>query len=193
MKEKNYISNQKMYNELVKYYDKIAEAQKEEREEPPIPEYLGECFLLIAENLAKKPNFSSYTFKEDMIQDGVLTCVANITKFDPDRTNNPFSYFTQAIFYSFLQRIAKEKKQEYVKYKSIEKKYFSEEMGVTNELDKGSFKTSDNNNLEVFDNYLEFIEDYEDKFLPKKSRERKRKKDGFQKRPVEYLFQLAQK
>lgn len=193
MKEKNYISNQKMYNELVKYYDKIAEAEKEEIEEPPIPEYLGECFLLIAENLAKKPNFSSYTFKEDMIQDGVLTCVANITKFDPDRTNNPFSYFTQAIFYSFLQRIAKEKKQEYVKYKSIEKKYFSEEMGVTNELDKGSFKTSDNNNLEVFDNYLEFIEDYEDKFLPKKSRERKRKKDGFQKRPVEYLFQLAQK
>lgn len=193
MKEKNYISNQKMYNELVKYYDKIAEAEKEEVEEPPIPEYLGECFLLIAENLAKKPNFSSYTFKEDMIQDGVLTCVANITKFDPDRTNNPFSYFTQAIFYSFLQRIAKEKKQEYVKYKSIEKKYFSEEMGVTNDLDKGSFKTSDNNNLEVFDNYLEFIEDYEDKFLPKKSRERKRKKDGFQKRPVEYLFQLAQK
>jgi hypothetical protein len=193
MKEKNYISNQKMYNELVKYYDKLAEAEKEEREEPRIPDYLGECFLLIAENLAKKPNFSSYTFKEDMIQDGVLTCVANITKFDPDRTNNPFSYFTQAIFYSFLQRIAKEKKQEYVKYKSIEKKYFSEEMGATNELDKGSFKTSDNNNLEVFDNYLEFIEDYEDKFLPKKSRERKRKKDGFQKKPVEYLFQLAQK
>lgn len=180
-----------MYNELVKYYTKIEEAEQENRPEPKIPEYLGECFLLIAENLAKKPNFSSYTFKEDMIQDGVLTCVTNITKFDPDKTNNPFSYFTQAIFYSFLQRIAKEKKQEYVKYKSIERKYFSEEVGDTNELDRGNFKTSDNNNLELFDNYLEFIEEYEDKFLPKKSKQRKKRKDGFQNDGIEYMFSVC--
>lgn len=191
MTNKNYISNKKMYNELIKYYDQIELAEKENREEPQIPDYLGECFLLIAENLAKKPNFSSYTFKEDMIQDGVLTCVANITKFDPDRTNNPFSYFTQAIFYSFLQRIAKEKKQEYVKYKSIEKKYFSEEVGETNNFDKGNFKTSDNNNLEIFDNYLEFIEEYEDKHLPKKSKQRRQKKQDFDSESAQYLFSLV--
>lgn len=180
-----------MYNELIKYYDRIEIAEKEGREEPRVPDYLGECFLLIAENLAKKPNFSSYTFKEDMIQDGVLTCVANITKFDPDKTNNPFSYFTQAIFYSFLQRIAKEKKQEYVKYKSIEKQYFSEDVGETNNLDKGNFKTSDNNNLEIFDNYLQFIEDYEDKHLPRKAKQRKKRKQGFDEESVGYLFDLV--
>ena len=54
-----------------------------------------------------------------MILDGVENCIQYIHNFDPDKSGNPFSYFTQIIFYAFLRRIKKEKKQTYVKQKLI--------------------------------------------------------------------------
>jgi len=39
--------------------------------------------------------------------------------FDPEKSSNPFSYFTTIIWYAFLRRLDKEKKQSYIKGKLI--------------------------------------------------------------------------
>jgi hypothetical protein len=76
--------------------------------------------LDIANNLAKKPNFANYIFKEEMVSDGIENCIMYTTNFDENKSRNPFAFFTQIIYYAFLRRIQKEKKQLYVKMKCFE-------------------------------------------------------------------------
>lgn len=91
-------------------------------------EYLGSCFSKIATHLSYKPNFVNYMFREDMIHDGIENCIQYIRNFNPDKSKNPFAYFTQIIYYAFLRRIQKEKKQLEVKQKILEKSGHDEVM-----------------------------------------------------------------
>ena len=97
---------------------------------PKIPNYLGECFLKIATHLSYKPNFVNYMFRDDMISDGIENSVQYINNFDPEKSKNPFAYFTQIIHYAFLRRIQKEKKQLEIKTKIIERTGFDEVMVI---------------------------------------------------------------
>jgi DNA-directed RNA polymerase specialized sigma24 family protein len=65
-------------------------------------------------------------FKDDMICDGIENCVQYIHNFDPEKSQNPFAYFTQIIHYAFLRRIQKEKKQLEIKNKILERSGYSE-------------------------------------------------------------------
>ena len=87
---------------------------------PPISNYIGECFLKIATHLSYRPNFINYTYREEMISDGIENCLQYVHNFNPEKSDNPFAYFTQIIYYAFLRRIQKEKKQAHVKNKMIE-------------------------------------------------------------------------
>ena len=78
----------------------------------------------------KNTNFVNYMFRDDMISDGIENCVQYIHNFDPEKSRNPFAYFTQIIHYAFLRRIQKEKKQLDIKNKIIEKTGFDEVMTV---------------------------------------------------------------
>ena len=103
-------------------YKKEYNTAKEAGKEPPmISKYVGECFMKIANRLSYRPNFINYAFRDDMISDGIENCLQYATNFDPEKSKNPFAYFTQIIYYAFLRRIAKEKKQSHVKNKMIEK------------------------------------------------------------------------
>ena len=97
---------------------------------PRITNYLGECFLKIATHLSFKPNFVNYMFKDDMVCDGIENCVQYINNFNPEKSKNPFAYFTQIIHYAFLRRIQKEKKQLEIKTKIIERSGYEEVMVV---------------------------------------------------------------
>jgi DNA-directed RNA polymerase specialized sigma subunit len=129
----NYINNKTLYGAMIHYRNEVHEAEENDTEKPIVPKYIGESILLICNNLAKKPNFSGYTYKTDMISDGIMDCIAAVDKFDPDKTNNPFAYFTQIAWNAFLRRIQKEKKQTYIKHKNFENSYLMsdimEEMG----------------------------------------------------------------
>ncbi len=116
----HYVDNKKFFNEMVIWKKAVKEAEETEEPRPPVTEYIGRCFLEIAENLSKKPNFMNYVFKDDMVGDGIENCLMYCKNFDPDKSTNPFSYFTQIIYYAFLRRIQKEKKQNYIKYKFLE-------------------------------------------------------------------------
>lgn len=117
---KNYISNKKFYEEIVKYRQLVTLHESEGLQRPPIPNYIGECLLLIANRLSNKPNFIAYPHKEEMISDGIETCVKYFHSFDPARSNNPFAFFTQTIKNAFIRRIKLEKKQLYIKHKATQ-------------------------------------------------------------------------
>lgn len=119
-KPNHYVDNQLFLQEITVYRNSVLRAEELKIERPRVPEYIGTCLFKIATHLARKPNFANYTFREDMVSDGIENCLLYIDNFDPDRGTNPFAYFTQIIYYAFLRRIQKEKKHMYVKYKSME-------------------------------------------------------------------------
>jgi len=116
----HYVDNAKFLEAMIEYKKEYNEAKKNDKELPMISEYLGSVFLKIAQRLSFRPNFINYAFKNDMISDGIENCLHYIHNFNPDKSNNPFAYFTQIIYYAFIRRIQKEKKQLYIKYKSMQ-------------------------------------------------------------------------
>ena len=120
-RSEHYVNNKEFLAALIRHRENIEIAEIQGKEKPRIPRYIGECFLKIATHLSFKPNFVNYMFKEDMISDGIENCVQYIHNFNPEKSQNPFAYFTQIIHYAFQRRIQKEKKQLEIKNKILEK------------------------------------------------------------------------
>ena len=125
-RSEHYVNNKEFLYAIVEYKAKVKEALEAGKPKPRITNYLGSCFLKIATHLSYKPNFVNYMFKDDMVCDGIENCVQYINNFNPEKSSNPFAYFTQIIHYAFLRRIQKEKKQLEIKTKIIEKSGYSE-------------------------------------------------------------------
>jgi len=141
----HYVNNKEFLAALIAYRESVQLAEQRGDPKPRITNYLGECFLKIATHLSFKPNFVNYIFKDDMISDGIENCVQYIHNFDPEKSKNPFAYFTQIIHYAFLRRIQKEKKQLEIKTKIIERTGFDEVMMVDDSLLSGH--SSDYNSI----------------------------------------------
>ena len=118
-KKQHYVDNSKLLEVMSEYREQYLIAKDNDIEPPVIPDYAGECFLKIAEKLSHRPNFINYAFREEMVSDGIENCVMYANNFNPEKSQNPFAYFTQIIYYAFLRRIEKEKKQLYIKYKTM--------------------------------------------------------------------------
>ena len=144
-KSEHYVNNKELLEALIVYRGKVAHAKENDLPKPRITNYLGECFLKIATHLSYKPNFVNYMFRDDMISDGIENCVQYIHNVDPEKSRNPFAYFTQIIHYAFLRRIQKEKKQLDIKTKIIERSGFDEVMNVDDNAMSGS--SSDYNTI----------------------------------------------
>ena len=129
MKPKNkphYVNNKEFSLAVVDYVKTVRAAEAAGQDIPKVPNYIAECFLKIAEGLSHKSNFIRYTYREEMVMDGVENCLRAVLNYNIEaatRTGNPnaFAYFTQICYYAFLRRISKEKKQQDVKFKFIEK------------------------------------------------------------------------
>ena len=119
-KGEHYVDNTVLLEAMIQFRESCKEARDSDKERPPVSNYIGECFLKIATHLSYKHNFINYTYREDMISDGIENCLQYVENFNPEKSKNPFAYFTQIIYYAFLRRIAKEKKQTHVKNKMIE-------------------------------------------------------------------------
>lgn len=163
----HYVNNAEMLEALKKFRASIEEAKENNLPQPRIPEYIGECILKIATRLSHKANFMNYSYRDDMILDGIENCMNCITSFDPAKSSNPFSYFTQVIYFAFLRRIAKEKKQTYIKGKMIQDVYI-ESFDVQDHDDDAEFKNA----------YIEFMkthQNFDDSFIKKKEKKKERK------------------
>ena len=144
-RSEHYVNNKEFLAALIKYREDVEIAQIQGKPKPRITNYLGECFLKIATHLSFKPNFVNYMFKDDMICDGIENCVQYIHNFNPEKSQNPFAYFTQIIHYAFLRRIQKEKKQLEIKNKILEKTGFDQVFDDNNTVDGSNY--SDYNSI----------------------------------------------
>ena len=138
-RSEHYVNNKEFLAALIKYREDKEIAQIRGLPKPVIPRYIGECFLKIANHLSFKPNFVNYMFKEDMISDGIENCVQYIHNFDPEKSKNPFAYFTQIIHYAFLRRIQREKRKLEIKNKILEKSGYSEVFDDNNQIDGSTY------------------------------------------------------
>ena len=138
-RSEHYVNNKEFLAALIRYQEDIEIARLQDKPKPVIPRYIGECFLKIANHLSFKPNFVNYMFKEDMISDGIENCVQYIHNFNPEKSRNPFAYFTQIIHYAFLRRIQREKRQLEIMNKIIEKSGYNEVFDDSNKIDGDNF------------------------------------------------------
>ena len=145
-KQKNahYVDNKKFHQAMIKWKEKCKDAEEAGDDAPRITNYIGECFLKIANGLSYRPNFINYTYRQEMISDGIENCLQYIHNFNPEKSKNPFAYFTQIIYYAFLRRISQEKKQLEIKNKILEKSNF-DEVFDSNDLDASNY--SDYNSI----------------------------------------------
>jgi len=161
-KKRNYVNNKDLLQALIDYREAVKEAENSGDPTPQVPEYVGKCILLIATRLATKPNFSGYSYKDEMISDGIENCLQYIHNFDPEKSNNPFAYFTQIIWYAFLRRIHKEKKQMYIKFKASQQQ--NHELNI---LNSAGDQVPQN---ELPDYINEFVDEFEQKHKTKKKK-----------------------
>ena len=164
-----------MYQVIIEHKKNIKDAAEQGKDKPTIPNYVGHCILLIANRLSLKPNFVNYSYREEMISDGIENCISYFDNFDPEKSTNPFAYFTQIIYFAFLRRIQREKKQLYIKHKSYENSMLFEGSAENHELDENDFSP---NITTSTDNMLDFIKTFEDN-LDKKKIKRKQGLEKF--------------
>jgi hypothetical protein len=163
----HYVNNADFLAALIEHKEKCLLAEQQGLEKPVIPNYIGDCILKIANHLAYKPNFINYSYRDDMVLDGIENCIQYLHNFNPDKSSNPFAYFTQIIYFAFLRRITKEKKQSYIKGRMIQEMPFE------------AFELQDQDETGEFHNqYLEFMQQhgtFDDTFMDRKREKRKKK------------------
>lgn len=162
----HYVNNKQLLEEMIKYREKVQAAKENNTQKPQVSNYIGQCLMLIAQRVSHKPNFSSYSYREEMISDAIENCIMYIDNFDPAKSSNPFAYFTQIIHFAFIRRIQKEKKQQYIKIKNMQNSY------IFSELQDAIAYDGDNAgmNANFFDNEItsEFVRSFESTLEKKK-------------------------
>lgn len=179
-KENHYVNNAQFYAAVKAYKEARVAAEAEGLKPPRMPEYIGECISKIAEKLSRSPNFRNYSYRDEMISDGIENCIVYFNSFDPDKSSNPFSYFTQCIYFAFIRRIQREKRQTYIKYKMMH-----------NMFDEGTFfeqgSSDDGHTITTLDDseYIKtFVKDFEAARDKKKANKREAKQEDAIEEPV---------
>ena len=123
---KQYVNGKEFFDELVIYHEKYKITKAAGLDRPPITDKMASAIMRIANKLSNSWNFVNYTYKDEMVADGIMKCVEKIHLFDPLKSTNSFAYATQLIFNEFLARIKKEQHQTSVKARMIRDKMSDE-------------------------------------------------------------------
>lgn len=188
---KDYINNEDFCNALMNYKAQVKKAKEENKSIPKIPDYIGLCIQKIADNAIRRPRsdksgpaFLNYSFREEMVSDAIENCFRYLDNFDENITKNPFAYFSQIVYYAFLRRIALEKKELYIKYKS------AINYGIFDALTSLPESGDATSSFEIFDNLVDFVQEYEKKDLIKKQKiQNSLKKPKKQKKNLETIME----
>ena len=149
-KKVHYVNNKEFLAAIVERKQHIKEAEESDLPKPQVSNYLGECILKIANHLSYRPNFINYTYRDEMISDGIENSLQYIDNFDPEKSKNPFAYFTQIIYFAFVRRITKEKKQQKIKDRILKRSNISDMIAVMDHDDDAAYQTQ----------YIEFLDKY---------------------------------
>lgn len=173
--ERHYVDKEAFYKALVERRPLVLEAEDSDEPKPQASDFIGKCVIDICTNLAKKHQFSGYHFKDEMIADAIYHCIRYIDSFDIEKSDNPFSYFTQAAYYQFIKRIQLEKEQLYIRCKST---MGSAVLAETAEIDTAGNDKFTQDNTEIDTVFMDsFIDEYEAKDEAKKIKAKEIKKE----------------
>tara|TARA_B100000287_G_scaffold341995_1_gene328603 strand:+ start:2897 stop:3418 length:522 start_codon:yes stop_codon:yes gene_type:complete len=145
----HYVNNKDFTAAIIEHNKACREALANNEEKPRVSEYIGECIYKIATRLSTKPNFINYSYRDEMICDGIENCLQYINNFNEEKSQNAFAYVTQIIYFAFLRRIHKEKKQAAIKQKSIQ------QAGVLFD----TFETLDGDSAGMSNSYVDFLQE----------------------------------
>lgn len=168
----HYVDNAQFLQAMKDYKQSVHEAEESGQPKPIVPNYIGECLMKIATKLSYSPNFINYSYRDDMVLDGIENCLQYIDNFDSEKSSNPFAYFTQIVWYAFLRRIAKEKKQSHIKGKLIRELPF-EAFELQEHDDEGHFA---NSYIEFMQTHGKFDENFERAEREKAEKKKQKKK-----------------
>ena len=146
----HYVDNKKFLEAIIERKQSVREAEELGETKPQVSNYLGECILKIANHLSYRPNFINYTYRDEMISDGIENSLMYIDNFDPEKSRNPFAYFTQIIYFAFVRRITKEKKQQKIKDKLLKTSNISDLIATQAHDDAAAYQSR----------YVELLEKY---------------------------------
>lgn len=157
----HYVNNKQMLEALTLYREKRLAAEAAGTELPRAPDYIGKCLMLICERLSHKLNFINYSYRDEMVGDAIENCIQAIDSFDPKKSSFAFAYFTRIAWNAMIRRIQKEKKQSYIKHKSLEESVINDLMSESSDGDdkKSSHK--------FFETSYRIINEFEEKHLTK--------------------------
>lgn len=172
MTSNHYVDNKKFLTEMAKHREAFLAAKERGEPAPQASRYICECIMKICENLSHKPRFLYYTYRDEMVLDGIEKCIKAVNNFDHTRFNNPFAYFTMIAYNAFWGRINLERDELYVKYKSTAMAGILDEYEL-NENEDGTFRQ-----FELYQNISEYIDNYETHMSEKKNKKTK-KPDAF--------------
>ena len=169
--KKHYIDNDVFFKAMSEWKLDVIIARNKNQPDPPVTDYIGECFLKICENIKYRPNFINYTYHDDMVSDGLESCLLYAHNFNPDKSKNAFSYFTQIVFYAYVRRIKKEQKQSFVRYKVIEHE------GLLNNT-ANHIETADESDKKILTAYTDYLKshDHYGEMIEKQKKKREKKK-----------------
>ena len=149
-KKPHYVNNKEFLQAMIDWKATVVEAEANDESRPQVTNYIGECFLKIANHLSYRPNFINYTYREEMISDGIENCLQYIDNFNPEKSKNPFAYFTQIIYFAFVRRITREKKQSKIKDKLLKSSNLEDMIMVQEHDDAGAYQRQ----------FMEFLQQY---------------------------------
>ena len=128
----HYVDKKRFYEDIAEWKIRVSAAKDSGKEPPQPPAYVSHALMNIVMGMSKMNNFKNYTYLDEMISDALENVVMALPSFDPEKGTNPFGYFSLVVYYAFLRRIDKEKKQTYIKYK------ITENMSLHNDLNMGT-------------------------------------------------------
>jgi hypothetical protein len=123
--KKHYVNNTDLLNAIVGWQAACKVAIKEGRETPIIPDYVGKCIIEICTRLSFRYNFNKYTYRDEMVSDGIESCINAVKNFNIEKTDRAFSYMTMVAFRAFQRRILSERKQQYIKHKNYQHSFMA--------------------------------------------------------------------
>lgn len=171
----HYVNNENLLKALIEY-----KKLKKENPDAKIPEYIGVCIMEIAKRFSRSPNFVNYSFRDEMIGDAIENCLLYLDNFDPEKSKNPFAYFTQICYNAFARRIIAEKKQSYIKHKLVQDNFLD------------SFDINELDDKEMSQNHIAFIQahnEFDDSYFTNKINKKALKKEKKKKTNLEFLMQ----
>jgi hypothetical protein len=163
----HYVDNVAFLKAILEYRKEFKK-NKNKAEPLRVPEFIGECFMKIADGVSRRPNFANYTYREEMVGDAIENCLKAVRKFNPRKSKNPFSYFTQIIWYAFLRKIEQEENLHYAKCMA-----YSETVDAIELQIPGSTSISP----DYHQSMLEFIDEYREKKERKKKRAQEKERN----------------